>query len=57
MDINTDGSLRLKRLIVVFTGHRASPSPNEKVTKKELASSNHITSQEVDDLDFEIELA
>jgi len=49
LDVSIDGSLRVKRRTMVFTGHKAHPSPSEKVIERELASSNHITMQEVDD--------
>ena len=42
---------------MVFTSHKAHPSPSEEVKEKEQASSNHITKREVDDSDSEIELA
>ena len=42
---------------MVFTGHKAHPSPSEVVKEKEQASSNHITVREVDNSDSEIELA
>jgi len=35
LDVSTEGSLRVKRRIVVFTGHKAHPSPSEEVKEKE----------------------
>jgi len=57
LDVSTDGSLRVKRSAVAFTGHKAHPSSSEEVIKKEQASSNHITVWEVDDSDSKIKLA
>jgi len=57
LNVNMDGSLKVKRHTVVFTSHKAHPSPSEEVKEKEQASSNHITVREVDDSDSEIELA
>jgi len=54
--VSTDGSLRVKKCTMVFTSHKAHPSPSEEVIEKEQASSNHITVRE-DDSDSEIELA
>ena len=35
LDISIDGLLGVKRCTVVFTGHKAHPSPSEEVIKKE----------------------
>jgi len=54
-----DGSLRVKRCIVVLTSQQKSSSSNEKSEEEQVASSNHITLRECDDSDSdsEIELA
>jgi len=57
LDVRTDSSLRVRRHTIVFTGDKANSSPNEKIIQKEQASFNHITMGEVDDSNFEIELA
>jgi len=56
LDVKTEGSLRVKRHTVVFTGHRVNPGLKEELKQEEQASSNHIIVQEVDDSDAEIEL-
>ena len=56
LDVKTEGSLRIKRCTVVFTGHRVNLGLKEELKQDEQASSNHITVWEVDDLDAEIEL-
>jgi len=35
LDVSIDGSLIVKRCIVVFTGHKAHPNPSEEVIEKE----------------------
>jgi len=57
LDVKTDGSLRVKRRTVVFTGQRKNSGSNEEAEKEEVVSSNHITIHECDDSDSEIELA
>jgi len=51
-----DESLKVKRHALVLTGHGANASTKERTKEDEQASSNHITVQEVDGLDSEIEL-
>ena len=57
LDVSADGSLRVKRSTVVFSGHEAHPSLSEGVIEKEQASSNHITVREIVDWNSEIGLA
>jgi len=56
LDVSTDGLLRVKRHIVVLTGHKPHPTPSEEVIENEQASSNHIIVREVDDSDSKIGL-
>jgi len=56
LDVKTDGSLRVKRRTVVFTGQRKISSSNKEAEKEEVVSSNHITIHECDNLDSEIQL-
>ena len=51
LNVNMDGSLKVKRHTVVFTSHKAHPSLSKEVKEKEQASSSHITVREVNDLD------
>jgi len=57
LDVKTDGSLRVKRRTVVFTGQQKNSGSNEEAEEEEVISSNHITIHECDDSDSEIELA
>jgi len=57
LDAKTDGSLRVKRHTVVFTGQQKNSGSNEAAEEEEVISSNHITIHECDDLDSGIELA
>jgi len=56
LDVSTNGSLRVKRRTVVFTGHKNHTSSSKEVLEKEQVSPDRITLREVDDSDFEIEL-
>jgi len=51
------GSSKIKRHALVLTGNETHFSSKERTKKEELASSHHVTIQEVNDLDFEIKLA
>ena len=57
LDVKTDGSLRVKRCTVVFTGERKNSGSNEETEEEEVVPSNHITIHECDDSDSEIDLA
>jgi len=57
LDVKMDGSLRVKRHTTVVIGEQKSSNSNEKSEEEQVASSNHITIRECDDLDSEIELA
>jgi len=57
LDVKTNGSLRVKRRTVVFTGQRKNSSSNKEAEEEEVVSSTHITIHECDDSDSEIELA
>jgi len=56
-DVKTDGSLRVKRRTVIFTGQQNNSNSSNEAEEKEVVPSNHITAHECDDSDSEIELA
>ena len=56
LDVKMDGSLRVKRSIVVLTGQQKSFNSKEKSEEEQVASSNHITIHECDDSDSKIKL-
>jgi len=56
LDGKVDGSLRVKRHTVVLTCQQKSFISNEKSKDEQVASSNHITTRECDDLDLESEI-
>ena len=56
LDVQTNGSLRLKRHIKVFTCQQKSFNSNEEMEKEQVASNNHITIREYDDPSSKIEL-
>ena len=56
LDIKTDGSLRVKRCTVVFTGQQKNSNSNKEAEKEGVVSSNHITAHECDNADSAIEL-
>jgi len=51
LDVKMDGSLRVKRRTMVLIGQQKSSISNEKSEEEQVASSNHITIRECDDLD------
>ena len=57
LDVKTDGSLRVKRRTVVFTGQQKNSNSIEETEKDKAVSSNHITIHECDNSGSEIELA
>ena len=57
LDVKTDGSLRVKRRTVIFTGQQKNSDSNKEAKEEEVVSSNHITIHECDHSDSEIELA
>jgi len=56
LDVKTNGSLRVRRRTVVFTG-QPSKSDINKGDDQEKVTSNHITVQEYEDSETEIEIA
>jgi len=57
LDVKTDGSLKVNSCTLILTGNEANTSSKEWIKEEEEACFNHITVQEVDNLDSEIELA
>ena len=57
LDIKTEGLLRVKRRIVIFTGQQSNPDSNKREGQDEVASSYHTMVRECEDSDLEIELA
>ena len=55
-DVKIDGSLRVKRHTMIFTGQQSTSDSNKKGEQDEVASSHHIIGQECEDLDSEMEL-
>jgi len=43
LDIKTEGSLRVKRHTVIFTGQRSNPDSKKREAQDEVAPSHHIT--------------
>ena len=51
-----DDALKVKRCVLVLTSHGAIASSKGRTQEEEQAFSNHVTMQEVNELDSEIEL-
>ena len=48
LDVKIDGSLKVKRHVLVLTGHGAKANSKERTKEEEQASSNRIACQHVD---------
>jgi len=57
LDVKTDGSLRVKRRTMIFTGQQNNSDSSNEAKEVEIVPSNHITAHECEDSDSEIELA
>jgi len=57
LHVKMDASLQVKRCTLVLTGYGANASSKERTEEEEQVSSNHVTVQEADDLDYGIKLA
>jgi len=55
LDLNTGGSIKVKRRTLVITSCEASSNTKGKVKDEEQVSSSHITIWEVDDLEAKVE--
>jgi len=57
LDVKIDGSLKVKRHTSVITNYDANSNSKDEIKYKDQVSSHHITIQEADDLETEVELA
>jgi len=56
LDVKTDGSLRVKRRIVILTGQQKNSNSSKEAKEEEVVSFKYITAYECDNSDLEIEL-
>ena len=54
LDVKTNGSLKVKRHTLVITSYEVSSNSKGKVEDEEQISSNHVTFQEINDLEAKV---